>query len=54
VKRDAWPIVADVGRVAMDAEAARRSLSDADGQAVWSWRPDAGVKFVDDFTSDGG
>jgi len=26
----------------------------ADGQAVWSCPPDAGVKFVDDFTSDGG
>ena len=31
----------------MDAKAARRSLSDAYGQAVWSWRPDAGVKLVD-------
>jgi hypothetical protein len=38
----------------MGAKAARRSLSDAYGQAVWSWRPDAGVKFVDDFTDDGG
>ena len=34
----------------MDAKAARRSQSDAYGQAVWSWRPDAGVKFVDDFS----
>src|SRR5689334_23702181 len=33
----------------MDAKAARRSLADAYGQAVWSWRPDAGVKFVDGF-----
>jgi len=33
----------------MDAKAARRSRSDAYGQAVWSWRPDAGVKFVDGF-----
>ena len=38
----------------MGAKAARRSLSDAYGQAVWSWRPDAGVKFVDDFHGDGG
>jgi len=33
----------------MDAKAARRSQADAYGQAVWSWRPDAGVKFVDGF-----
>src|SRR5581483_9460222 len=49
VKRDVMAIVADVRRVAMDAKAARRLLSDAYGQAVWSWRPDAGVKLVDGF-----
>ena len=29
---------------------------DADGEVVWSWHPDAGVKFVEAkaFTGDGG
>ena len=26
----------------------------ADGQVVWSWSPDAGIKPVDEFTGDGG
>ena len=25
----------------------------ADGEGVWSWRPKAGAKLVDEFTSDG-
>jgi hypothetical protein len=34
----------------------RRKTSElpADGQAAWFWRLDAGVKFVDEFTNDGG
>jgi hypothetical protein len=30
----------------MDAGAATDECRDADGEIVWSWRPDAGVKFV--------
>jgi hypothetical protein len=26
----------------------------ADGEVVWFWRPDAGVKFMDEFMNDGG
>ena len=26
----------------------------ADGQVVWSWSPDAGIKPVDELTGDGG
>ena len=40
-----FAIVTDVRRDAMDADGAqRRSAPDADGEVVWSWRPDAGVK----------
>jgi hypothetical protein len=28
--------------------------TDADGKAVWSWRPDAGVKFAGQPAGDGG
>src|ERR1700730_3136966 len=45
-------IVTDAGRDAVDAAASgaqsargRMTLA-ADGKAVWSWRPDAGVKFA--------
>ena len=33
----------------------RRKTNDAGagGKAVWSWRPKAGAKLVDEFTSDG-
>ena len=33
----------------------RRKTNDAgaDGEAVWSWRPKAGAKLVDELTSDG-
>jgi hypothetical protein len=30
----------------MDAEVSNDDDTDADGKAVWSWRPDAGVKFA--------
>jgi hypothetical protein len=31
----------------MDADGvARRAAREADGEVVWSWRPDAGVKFA--------
>jgi hypothetical protein len=29
----------------MDAEISLTNDTNADGKAVWSWRPDAGVKF---------
>ena len=29
----------------MDAEASKTNEAKADGEVVWSWRPDAGVKF---------
>ena len=29
----------------MDAAVSLTNDTDADGEAVWSWRPDAGVKF---------
>jgi len=33
---------------------ARRTMLIADGKAVWSWRPDAGVKLAERSASDGG
>ena len=54
-------IVTDVGygmRWTQAALAARKRGSmmaqQANGQAVWSWHPDAGVKFVEQSTGDGG
>ena len=41
-------------RDAMDAKVVRDERTDADGQAVWSWRPDAGVKLAKMIASDGG
>ena len=42
-------VVTDVGRDAMDANAlAGRAARLADGEVVWSWRPLAGAKSVDD------
>jgi hypothetical protein len=38
----------------MDGRVSQTSDIGAYGQAVWSWRPDAGVKLVNDVTSDGG
>jgi len=31
----------------MDARAAQTSAADADGEVVWSWHPDAGVKLAE-------
>ena len=40
---------------AMDALVCETKHTDADGKAVWSWRPDAGVKSLgDDPKGDGG
>ena len=39
-------IVTDAGLDAMDAAALLTNSANADGKDVWSWRPDAGVKFV--------
>ena len=42
-------VVTNVGRDAMDARWCRKtSGASADGEVVWSWRPDAGVKFRKD------
>jgi hypothetical protein len=38
----------------MDAGARLDEARDADGETVWSWPPDAEVKFVSDLTGDGG
>ena len=38
-------VVTNVGRDAVDAgSVARRAAVRADGEVVWSWRPDAGAK----------
>jgi hypothetical protein len=47
-----WPtegrfaIVTDAGQDAMDVEAPITNGAEADGEVVWSRRPDAGVKFA--------
>ena len=39
-------VVTNVGRDAVDAgSVAGRAALQADGEVVWSWRPDAGAKF---------
>jgi hypothetical protein len=35
-----------VRRDAVDADASKTSDADADGEAVWSWRPVAGAKLA--------
>ena len=30
----------------MDADVTETNVADADGEVVWSWRPDADAKFV--------
>jgi hypothetical protein len=40
-------IVTDAGRDAVDADVLLTSGTEADGQIVWSWRLDAGVKSVE-------
>ena len=42
--KGALAIVTNVGRDAMDAEVPLTSGAEADGEIVWSWRRDAGVK----------
>jgi hypothetical protein len=37
----------------VDAAAAQTYVANADGEIVWSWRPDAGVKFAKMFAGDG-
>jgi hypothetical protein len=51
-----FAIVTNVGlRDAVDAVGASDECANADGEAVWSRRPDAGVKFCgDDPQGDGG
>ena len=39
-------IVTNVGRDAVDATERETSAAVADGEAVWFWRPEAGVKFA--------
>ena len=46
--RGAYASSRNVGRDAMDVEVPLTSGAEADGEIVWSWRPDAGVKSADD------
>jgi hypothetical protein len=47
-QRGARAIVTNAGRDAMDADSAvRRPALEVDGEVVWSWHPDAGVKLAD-------
>jgi hypothetical protein len=39
-------IVTNAGRDAVDADAPITNGAEADGKNVWSWHPDAGVKFA--------
>ncbi len=46
-KRGVWPIVTNVRRDAVDAGVRDTTNgTSAYGEAVWSWRPDAGVKLA--------
>jgi hypothetical protein len=47
-------VVTNVGWDAMDAEVPLTSGAEADGEIVWSWRPDAGVKSAIRSAGDGG
>jgi hypothetical protein len=47
-------VVTNVGRDAMDAEVSLTSGAEADGEIVWSWRRDAGVKSAIRSAGDGG
>jgi hypothetical protein len=50
-----FAIVTDVGSgMRWTQQHARRSELDADGETVWSWPPDAEVKFASDLADDGG
>ena len=51
----ALAIVTAARRDAVDADVPLTNGTDADGEVVWSWRLDAGVKSVDaSFAGDGG
>jgi hypothetical protein len=53
--RGALAIVMNAGRDAVDVGCFLDERSwPADGKAVWSWHPDAGVKFAKQFVGDGG
>ena len=41
-----FAIVTDAGRDAVDAEVLPTSSTKADGEVVWAWRLDAGVKLL--------
>jgi hypothetical protein len=48
-------VVTNAGWDAVDAFGdARRAALEADGQAVWSWRSEAGAKAAESFADDGG
>jgi hypothetical protein len=47
-------IVTDARRDAVDADALLTNGAEADGEVVWSRRPDAGVKFALRSAGDGG
>ena len=47
-------IVTDARRDAVDADALLTNGAEADGEVVWSRRPDAGVKFALRRAGDGG
>jgi hypothetical protein len=50
-----FAIVTNVRRDAVDADGALTNAPEADGEAVWSRRPDAGVKLAEViFADDGG
>ena len=49
-----FAIVTDAGRDAVDAEVLLTSSTEADGEVVWAWHPDAGVKFAFRSAGDGG
>ena len=43
-----FAIVTNVGWDAMDASAQLTNAARACGKSVWSWSPDAGIKFAED------
>jgi hypothetical protein len=47
-------IVTNAGRDAVDADAPITNGAEADGKNVWSWHPDAGIKFALGSAGDGG
>jgi hypothetical protein len=49
-----FAVVTNVGPGCGGRGSVRDERAGAYGEIVWSWRPDAGVKFADLFASDGG